>query len=42
MKTTKKRLVNFQTLDAAQMKTIKGGTWIEVTNPDGTKTTVWV
>jgi len=42
MKITKKVVPCFQILDASQMKNIKGGTWIEVTNPDGTKTTVWI
>lgn len=42
MKKSKKLQANFQTLDDAQMKNIKGGTWIEVKNPDGTTTTVWI
>jgi len=42
MKNVKKDAANFKTLDALQMLKIKGGTYIVVTNPDGTVTRVQV
>ncbi|MDD5185743.1 MAG: hypothetical protein PHS84_10840 [Paludibacter sp.] len=42
MKTQKKSAISFQKLDAAQMQKIGGGVWVEVTDPDGKKTLIWV
>ena len=42
MKSVKKDASNFQQLDALQMKQIGGGQWVEITNPDGTKTIMWI
>ncbi len=37
MKKAKKSTESFQVLNTVQMDKIKGGQWVEVTNPDGTK-----
>jgi len=42
MKRLKKNASNFKKLNAAQMKNLKGGQWVEITNPDGSVTNVWV
>jgi hypothetical protein len=42
MKTLKNGSVPFRTLDAAQLKNIQGGTWVEIPCPDGTIKRVWV
>ena len=42
MKKAKKSTESFQVLNTVQMDKIKGGEWVEVTNPDGTKTLIWV
>jgi hypothetical protein len=42
MKKAKKSTESFQVLNTVQMDKIKGGQWVEVTNPDGTKTLIWV
>ena len=42
MMKSKKSTVSFQALNTVQMSKIKGGQWVEVTNPDGTKTLIWV
>jgi hypothetical protein len=42
MKTVKKDAASFKKMDAAQMEKIKGGYWVEITNPDGSKTKIWV
>ena len=42
MKKAKKDIASFQTLDAAQMKKIDGGQWVEITTSDGKKTTIWI
>jgi len=42
MKNEKKSAANFVTLDASQMAKINGGTYIVVTNPNGTVTRVQV
>jgi len=36
MKRVKKDATTFKKMNALQMVKIKGGVWIEVTNPDGT------
>ena len=42
MKKVKKEAASFPKLSATQMKKIEGGGWVEVTNPDGTITKIWV
>lgn len=42
MKIVKKDAASFKKLDAVQMEKIKGGGWIQVTNPDGTVSRIWV
>jgi len=42
IKKSRKDVASFAKLDAAQMKKIKGGTWIEIPGSGGTTTTVWV
>lgn len=42
MKKVKKDAASFQKMNAAQMKKIEGGYYVNVTNPDGTITQIWV
>jgi hypothetical protein len=42
MKRVKKNAASFKSLSATQMGKTRGGQWVEVTNPDGTTTTVWL
>ena len=42
MKTVKKVAANFKKMDAAQMKKIKGGYWLEHTDSTGKVTRIWV
>lgn len=42
MKKLKKDATGFKKMNAVQMGKIKGGVWIEVTNPDGTVSKVEV
>ena len=42
MKKAKNDATSFKQLDAAQMRKVDGGTWVNISNPDGTVTPVWV
>jgi len=42
MEKVKRDAASFSKLSAMQMKKIDGGGWIEIKNPDGSSTTIWV
>lgn len=42
MKTTTKKAAEFTTMNAAQMNEVKGGYWLRIIAPDGSKTIIWV
>jgi len=42
MKTQKRDAASFKKMDDVQIEKIKGGRWLEVTNPDGTISLIWI
>jgi hypothetical protein len=42
MSKVKKNATSFKKMNAMQMKKINGGDWMQVTNPDGSVTKIWV